>query len=293
MAKNKKGESKYFYAIVLITLAIGGFIVWELFFSGAVYERTTDPSLERTPEVDLLFLDSHYFGSLTEFNRGDDPLLPWQEESKSNPFRAMRVPEDRNVRDWWGVFNLGFRVEEDGLIATEPSLVEGAEVPELILFDGRSYEISLIGDANAIFEITADTGRVILENEMDDTFVFQADSEMNSYRVENYSGDITVTAQEGNGDREEVDRRDLLFSARRGLSSFYNEIRGSSSELSPEEEEDADLVHAELESELRRIEDLALQNQVEDEELAELVSDFLTEVENEQELLVQKIDEGE
>lgn len=295
MAKKRDNDPRYFYAVVLLTLAIAGVMIWEIFFSGAVYERSTDPSLERAPEVDMFFLDSRYFNSLTEFERGDDPLLPWKEASKNNPFSSPVVPEERTVRDWWGIFNLGFATEDSELMATKPTIVEGENLPDLILFEERTYQLDL-KEVEGTFEIVDNAGTSVssYEHQEDEDIVFTASSAMDGYRVGDLSGSVRVVDREGSEtEEEELDRGEILLSGRSILSSYYNTIRRAVSELDEEDIDQADSIHSDLESQLRSIEDAAREGQFEDEDLQMTIDDFKSEVEEEINILNQKVEETE
>lgn len=291
MAKKRDNDPRYFYAVVFLTLGIAGVMIWELFFSGAVYERSTDPSLERTPEVDMFFMDSTYFTSLDEFRRGDDPLLAWREMSKKNPFSPPKVPENRTVRDWWGVFNLAFKMEEDSLVAVDPQIVEGVEAPELILFEERTYRLNL-EEIDVDFEFLSNG--TVLQSYFEDEVTFEAGSEIDQYRVGDVLGDIRVVDRGGDETEEkEMDRGALLLSARSTLSSYYNSIRRAVSELDEEDIQEADLTHSQLESQLRTIEEAAREGQFEDDDLQMTINNFQSEVEEEINSLNQKVEEIE
>jgi len=182
--KNKE-DIRHFYAIVVITLVIVGFSVWQIFFTDPQVFIESNPQLERVPRINFTLFDSHIYQRLDLFERGDDLFPEWKTAEKKNPFASPEIPTDDNIFDWWKVFGFQFIIEEGELKGERPDLIDGQVVPDLYIFEGRNYKIKWIDDTKGSFEIRNDFGETIL-TEADGLLEFRADREMSFYT---YSGD--------------------------------------------------------------------------------------------------------
>ena len=282
MTEKKEGKKdyKYFYAIVLITFAIVGVVIWQIFFVSDLHHISPDSGFEETPDVDLVFLDSYAFGGLDHFERGDVPLLPWKQVRNENPFQTPRVPRDRDLRRWWAVFNIELRTETESLIGQSPDMIEGYLNPTLILFEGRWYEIKWGGNQEGVnLKIVGDDDEVLIESDGEDFLEFQASAEMSEYRSdEGAEGIINIITDEdydsGIQDFEEYQDDTLLMIAGSDLSNLHNRIRSLEDEFVEEEIRRGERVYSELEGEFREIERKNREGELREESLQAEIGEF-------------------
>ncbi len=202
-SKIKSDDPKYFYLVVLITVAIAGGIIWQLFFTEPL-TGSPDPRLERIPDVGFMMLDSRLFREMDPFIRGDRYLLPWDLTKTTDPFRPPRVPLSQEMREWWSIFNIVLDIEEDSWIGVFPDMISGEEDPTLVLLDGRWYEFNLTAiEDDCDFQIfNEDNDSIILyEVERDGRLLYRAMIEegLIGYRCgqdEETAGEITVLSTE-------------------------------------------------------------------------------------------------
>ena len=283
----KPNESKYFYIVVLITLALGGVIVWQLFFADDMFQVFDDPGYEEVPELDFVFFDSYTFQDLSEFRRGDDPLLPWRQVRNQNPFQSPQIPRDRSLREWWAIFN----IQLNDWRGVYPSMIEGEVSPNLILFEGRWYEL-VLKDFDELdgFVIANEEGESLIqfseEKISEEVIRFQASSTMAAYGNGEIQGDIEVI-EDGEyevlrteDDDYEQSGMDLLMAAGSDLSAFYEEVRELEDDLEEDEINEMERVYSELENEFQSLEEIVLEGGVDEGVLEQEINNFRAKISN-------------
>lgn len=189
-------ESKYFYTIVFITFSLAGIIIWQLFFTN--YEEKLDINSEfnKPSVVNFVFLDSARFQNFNFFKKGDDPMIPWKINTDKNPFRAPEIPQNQELFEWWKTFNIKLEIEEEwsGLY---PDSIKNKSQPELILFENRGYEITIINpeEKECRFEIKNNKKEVIFSQSIQnkkEKVKFVAQKEMETYQCGGHEGAINI-----------------------------------------------------------------------------------------------------
>ncbi len=228
MENNIKDDPKYFYIVVLITFGLIGIIVWQIFFTNYEPFVESNNDVENIPQINFPFLDSFIFKDLNSFKRADEPLLSWN-GNRDNPFMEPSVPQDENVRDWWGVFNVKLTLTEEGLKGAYPPSIEGDTDPDLILFEGRAYSISVESEDNEECDFTIQneegTPLYTLETETETELNIRATNEILNYSCLNQSGQITIIENENIESEDFEDRfKEEFESLKEKLDSLNQSI---------------------------------------------------------------------
>lgn len=278
--ENKKDDVKYFYLIIFITLVIAGVALWQAFFVGDLYVTEPDESYKNIPELDLVFFDSTAFQRLDEFDLKDDPLAPSGMDLR-NPFELPNIPEDSELKIWWGLST--FRVEEgeDGWIFNHPQEISEEDNPELILFEDRWYAFRF-SEKEMDFEIRDSTGSALASLGEDDLLEFRADSDMESYGNNDFQGEVTVVPEGRELTDEDIEREraeDILFEASSELTSLHNTISIRSSRLGEERVEQLREEHSEFASRYSQKQDEYYDEGADGDEFEERVGALIEEIE--------------
>ncbi len=282
--KTPKSDPKYFYIVVLITLFVVGFVFWQIFFISWDYDESmTNPTFIHPPNVNLVFFDSSIFQDLNEFQRGDIPLLPWQEIKIANPFEYPKVPENRTIREWWRIFNLNLSYDEVW-VGAWPQAIKEQKNPTLVLFENRWYDFELenSSEEQIWFLFRNELGEEIKEIEIDANqkinFRTKATQDIYDYvKKDNEHAtrgrvlvigpdDYDAVFDAGYFDQNQ-EIQNLFIRSGQGLSLFYQKITDISQVLPQMEFNNLSERYAQLESEFQEIERKYLQEEFSEEEV--------------------------
>lgn len=261
--KNNNG-ARYFYTVVFITLTIAGVVVWQLFFSGDRYEAPDEDRLENTPKVDFAFLDSHIFGDLDNFQKKDEPLLPWEQIRNPNPFKSPEIPKERELRNWWAIFNIELNLEDDKWVGVYPEVIKDEEFPTLTLFEDRWYEFKWNNSSDDNFEIMTENEETIVDFNKDkeeDSLKFQASKDMSKYKAEggDDQGEIDIITSDfenyGSSEEDNEEERESLIEAGNELSELHSQIEASKESLDEDLIIEAEEAYSELEMQFQQLEE--------------------------------------
>lgn len=292
-----KNNPKYFYAVVLITVAIVSFMVWEIFITDYDYDESMlDNSLQSFPNIDLVFLDSYFFQNLSVFNRGDSPLLPWSQLMIENPFRTPRIPADSQIKKWWENFNFIFEID-DGWKGIYPAMISEEINPDIFLFEERWYKVNIenFSEQTHDFRIENNAGEILVDSgtikpNSDKEFEFQAKSGMVSYFSSSdgmmygniivmESDDYDAALKEDEDQKEEEEAQKILIQAGEKLTEFYNTLENAEEFLEEEDQNDLEMVYSEFESQFREIEENHNQGELEISSLEQAVNQYIADIE--------------
>ncbi len=273
----KQDDSRYFYLVVFMTFVIVGLVAWQSFF--ASYQdpkEMTNPRFQRMPEFDFVFFDSYPFQALSPFVRGDDPLLLWDKIRNKNPFESPRIPQDRELRNWWELFNISLEFDGQSWIGSYPSLIKTNENPEIILFEGRWYKIKITNETeeDVVFQLINKENEIVAQfdevgkNESQE-FEFLADRRLAKYILKgegSIGGDIRIVEdddyeliteteeeEEVQTDEEKIGQ-EALIELGQEISRLYETIQTAENYFENEKIRDISQVYADYERLFREIE---------------------------------------
>ncbi|MGM0438981.1 MAG: hypothetical protein ACQEP3_00895 [Patescibacteria group bacterium] len=305
MTNNHKNnsDSRYFYVVVFITLSIAGIIVWQLFFTKGNYKAAVDTSLENTPKVDFAFLDSYTFQNLNKFQKGDEPLLPWDQIRNPNPFKSPEIPQERELKNWWAIFNIELELKENEWLGVYPEIIEEEKAPTLTFFEGRWYELkfSNLSDEND-FKIINTSGETVVNFERDrkgEVLKFQATEGMDKYISEQQDaqGEINIVRNglENNQSLENEQQKEvenLLREAGNDLSELDDQIEEAEETLEEDLINEAKNIYSELETEFQQLEEVVNAGET-GEETVENINNFKNRINNLIKNLEDQTEDGE
>ncbi len=310
MSKDKKNsDPKYFYTVVLITVAIIGFVVWEVFISDYEHDEIMiDHSLQRFPNIDLVFLDSYFFQNLNTFHRGDSPFLLWDKVLVENPFHAPRIPTDSRLREWWENFNLVFKVDDDGWTGIFPDRIAGERNPEVFLFEGRWYEITIenFSGEEHDFKIEDSAGDIVFDSgeiadKREEKFEFKAEDGMVSY-FSSFGGgmrgdiviigkddyDTTLEDYQTEGERE---AENLLMRAGEKLTEFHRALERVKEFLEEDIRSEMEENYSEFEERFRDIEERYSRGELTVSSLRQSIGQYESDIEEKIKKLEELVDD--